>query len=57
MYKNHAQKILTRINTVTGIPYSNDSTIFGEALLYQDLYSQHLRLILSKNLSSFMIDC
>ena len=37
MYKNHAQKILTRINTVTGIPYSNDSTIFGEALLYQDL--------------------
>lgn len=31
LYKNHVQKVLTRVNSINGIPYQNDSTIFGEA--------------------------
>jgi mannan endo-1,4-beta-mannosidase len=29
LYKNHVRTMLTRVNTVTGIPYGNDPTIMG----------------------------
>ncbi len=29
LYKNHVKTMLTRVNTVTGIPYGNDPTIMG----------------------------
>ncbi len=31
LYKNHVQKVLTRVNTVNHIAYQNDSTILGES--------------------------
>ena len=30
LYKNHLRTALTRVNTVTGIPYGSDPTIMGE---------------------------
>ena len=30
LYKNHIRTVLTRVNTVTGIPYGSDPTIMGE---------------------------
>ena len=30
LYKNHVQKVLTRVNTVNHIAYQNDSTILGD---------------------------
>lgn len=29
LYKNHVKKVLTRVNTVTGLTYGSDPTIFG----------------------------
>lgn len=28
-YKRHAERVLTRVNSLTGVPYANDPTIFG----------------------------
>ena len=28
-YKNHAERMLTRVNSLTGVAYTNDPTIFG----------------------------
>ncbi|CAL8463699.1 g3233 [Coccomyxa elongata] len=33
LYKNHVKKVLTRINTVTGLTYGSDPTIFGWNLM------------------------
>ncbi|KAH7388538.1 hypothetical protein KP509_16G080700 [Ceratopteris richardii] len=33
LYKNHVQTVLTRINTITGVPYKNDPTIFSWELM------------------------
>lgn len=41
MYKAHTSKVLNRVNTVTGIPYNQDSTIFGKALGQLALYHKH----------------
>jgi len=30
LYKNHIRTILTRVNSVTGIPYGSDPTIMGK---------------------------
>ena len=30
LYKNHVNRVLTRVNTVTGVAYNRDDTIFGE---------------------------
>ena len=30
LYKNHVTRVLTRVNTVTGVAYNRDDTIFGE---------------------------
>lgn len=30
LYKNHIRTVLTRVNTVTGIPYGSDPTIMGK---------------------------
>ena len=31
LYKNHVRKVLTRVNTLTGLAYGADPTIFGAA--------------------------
>ena len=28
-YKRHAERVLTRVNSLTGVAYANDPTIFG----------------------------
>jgi hypothetical protein len=30
MYKNHVKTVLNRVNTVTGVRYGDDPTVFGE---------------------------
>ena len=30
LYKNHVSRVLTRVNTVTGVAYNRDDTIFGQ---------------------------
>lgn len=32
-YKNHVKRVVTRVNTVTGVPYKDDATIFGWELM------------------------
>ena len=54
-YKRHAERMLMRVNRLTGVAYVNDPTIFGDASIVQYLQSIALIQLNCRTLSIFCV--